>query len=397
MIPSKILPLDNQLAALIEGGWYGEAVALARAAERDGHLSSDVVNNIAGALAQAPHSAFPQDQLYGLTSAGGNAVISSLLFRELNTFDEMKAAFKQAVIKVEIETSTLCNRHCAYCPNDELDVAHRRTTNEFLDFDLFMRVLTDLREIGYDREVGLVGLNEFFLSEENFRYLAEVKRFIPQCRLVLYSNGDCITREYLEQAARMGADILVVSFHMQYSKPWNTDDILDRAWKFAKRTGLDLSLMQYQKSGELFFNTSIGRLAIQCGLRNYAECGHNWGGAVQSGRGDADGEIPCVYGIEQFVMCRTGDLNVCCNVAREPTPFNIECGARLCNLNDYPSVFHAFASPAYRNMRRRAFSLHDLPELCRNCSNRNSPVLANDRDVAALVEANHPLPSDAAR
>lgn len=149
MIPSSNLPLDDQLALLIEGGWYRETVELAEKAHAEGALVAEAVDAIKNGLSNVPASANPGDVLYGLDAGKSWTVFSSLLFRRLTSYEDMKKAFKQGITKVEIETSTLCNRHCAYCPNDTLDVPHRRTINEFPDFDLFQRTQTNLREIDY--------------------------------------------------------------------------------------------------------------------------------------------------------------------------------------------------------------------------------------------------------
>ena len=102
------------------------------------------------------------------------------------------------------------------------------------------KLLSDLKEVDYDGKISLVGMNEFFMHEENFAYLERIKKAIPRCLIQIYSNGDYLTREYLERAERAGVDLIVVSFHLQAGKTYNADDVLGRAFKFTKRTSVPL-------------------------------------------------------------------------------------------------------------------------------------------------------------
>lgn len=387
MILSEAIDLEEQLDLLVRYGWFENARAAASLCHQHGFLTPEATDRINRQLAAKPASANHGHELYGCAAGfDGHTVFSSLQFRRLTAREDMTKAFKQAVNKIEIETSSQCNRHCSYCPNSRPELAHRREKNVFLDMALFKRLLSDLQEISYDRKIALVGMNEFFMHEENFAYLELAKEMLPKAFVQVYSNGDYLTRDYLERAERAGLDLLVVSFHLQAGKPYNTNDILDRAAKFSNRTGLPLTLTGFAGDERLHFQARIGRLQVQAGLVNWSTVGHNWGGAVASGKtGAADG-IPCQSPVNMLCLCHTGDFTLCCVVPRERTAENLSNHAMLGNIADFPSVFHAYASEAMLYWRQRAFSTRHLPSLCRNCSGRDQQGNALNKPLAAHVE-----------
>jgi MoaA/NifB/PqqE/SkfB family radical SAM enzyme len=313
-----------------------------------------------------------------------------LQFQRLAGIDEMRRAFKQAVNKVEIETSSQCNRRCTYCPNSRAELHHRRETNSFMDMEMFKRLLRDLREIDYDKKIGLVGMNEFFMHEENFTYLELVKAALPKSTVWVYSNGDYVTRALLERAERAGLDRLLVSFHLAPGTPFNSADVLDRATKFMKATGVDLKLTEYKPGERIHSEAKLGRLTILAGLVNWETAGHNWAGAVDSnGKGGVDPSIPCQAPVSTVTLCHNGDFALCCVVPRERTPQTERDHSILGNLADFPSLFHAYASDAMLWWRQHAFSTKQVPELCRNCSGRNWIGNTLNKPLAAYAEDRH--------
>jgi hypothetical protein len=390
MILSESIDLQEQLDLLIRHGWFENARVAASLCRQHGLLTPEQTDRINHRLADKPASANIGHELYGCAVGfDGHTVFSSLQFRRLTAREDMTKAFKQAVSKIEIETSSQCNRRCTYCPNSKPELAHRREKNEFLDMAVFQRLLSDLKEIDYDRKIALVGMNEFFMHEENFAYLELAKEMLPKAFVQAYSNGDYLTRDYLERAEKAGLDLLVVSFHPQAGKPYNTEDILDRAAKFSNRTGLPLTLTGFASGERLHFQTLLGRLQVQAGLVNWSTAGHNWAGAVASGKTSAADGIPCQSPVNMLCLCHTGDFTLCCVVPRERTAENIANHAMLGNIADFPSVFHAYASDTMLYWRQRAFSTRNLPSLCRNCGGRNQQGNILNKPLAAHVEEQH--------
>jgi len=398
MILNEAIDVESQIKSLIAAGWYDDARSVAGLTLEHGIISKASHAGFMRALAGKPASAHPGHEVYGCAVGfDSDTVFSSLQFTQLTSERDMKAAFKQAVNKIEIETSTQCNRHCTYCPNSQSGFEHRRTSNSFMDMAMFAKLLSDLKEVDYEGKISLVGMNEFFMHDENFVYLERIKQAIPKCMIQIYSNGDYLTREYLERAERAGVDLIVVSFHLQAGKTYNTDDVLDRAYKFTKRTNVPLQLADYKK-GKLHFQAQLGRMMLLAGLVNWDTDGHSWGGIIDAGKPTADSGTPCQSPVNILCLSTEGDFTLCCAVPREKTPENVANGAMLGNLRDFPSIFHAYASDAMLYWRQHSFSTESIPPLCQDCSWRNAESHKLNRQLGAFVEQqlDHVVPSPAA-
>jgi hypothetical protein len=390
MILNASIDIESQIKSLIDTGWYDDARNCAEVTREHGMISQEAHDGFMRSLAGKPGSAHPGHEVYGCASGfDSNTVFSSLQFTRLAARREMQAAFKQAVNKIEIETSTQCNRTCTYCPNGQPGFEHRRTSNAFMDMAVFSKLLKDLQEIDYDQKISLVGMNEFFMHEENFAYLELIKKVLPKCTIQIYSNGDYLTRDYLERAERAGVDLIVVSFHLQAGKAYNTEDIVERAAKFTKRTDLLLEMTDYQKGKRFHFRTRLGRLSILAGLVNWDLDGHSWGGVVEGGKKLAEAGTPCQSPVNILCLSQDGDFTLCCAVPRERTPENLAHGAVLGNLRDFPSIFDAYASDAMLYWRQHAFSTQSIPPLCQDCSWRNSHDNKMNKQLSAFVEQQH--------
>jgi MoaA/NifB/PqqE/SkfB family radical SAM enzyme len=387
MLISETYDINKQIKLLVEFGWNQEAAVIAQVAHQCGAICATSLGEHAQSVADKSYGENPGHQLFGVDSNSESvSVFSTLQFMPLTGVEDMKKAFKQAVNRIEVETSSQCNRHCNYCPNSELP--DRLKKNDFMDFGVYMKLLNDLREIDYDRDFVLVGMNEFFMHEENFKYLEPIRRILPRARIAIYSNGDYIDGEKLGKAEAMGLDRLVVTFHPAAGKPFNADDILDRAAKFTARTGVDLFLDIHKRNERLHFLGRKGRVQVAAGLVNWDSVGHNWGGAVTTERETAAAGVPCNAPVRYFTIGRTGDIVICPAVPRERTALMEKHGAVTGNLKDFASVFHAYADEALLWWRQHAFSTTALPELCRTCSARSGLHNSANTQMAQLVETN---------
>jgi len=390
MILNQHIPLTDQIDLLIANGWYEDARNVALASLQNDFITKESYEGYLSRTVGMPASANGKHEAYG--SAIGfdaNTILSSLQFTPVTSREDMKRAFKQGVTKIEIETSTQCNRHCDYCPNSQPGFEHRLKKNDFLDIEMLRKMLSDLQEIDYCNTISLVGMNEFFMHEENFAYAELVKKKLPKVRLQIYSNGDYITREYLERAEAVGVDMIVVSFHLQAGKPYAADDVLERATKFIKRTQLPLAMTDFKKGARLHFQAQYKRLHILAGLVNWTSEGHNWSGSVESGKAMADAHTPCQSPVNILCLCQNGDFTLCCSVPRERTAENLANGAVLGNLANFRTIFHAYASDAMLYWRQHSFSTTKIPALCQGCSGRNHETNKLNQPLAQTVEGQH--------
>jgi hypothetical protein len=351
-----------QAALLAKNGWLQQALELSQLGLSRNLIDYSMFEALMRVIDQSKALRVSrQHEIFGIVH---DSVLSSLQLSELISVEEMKEAFRQAVRLVEIETSSQCNRQCSYCPNSVFD---RRSSNQFLDMEIYRGVISDLAEIGYDGQLKLVGNNEFFMHPENFDYLKAAQDKLPGAEKHLLSNGDYLTREMLEQAERLGVTVLDVTFHQGKGKTFDNADVLERAYKFSSKNNLPIQVLNFERDCTLRFVSKLGNMTIYCGAYNYDAVGHNWGDQLtQLSKGPVR-TAPCTYPLRQFILNYEGGMFMCCIAFKQKTAENVASGAYTGDIADYPSIFHAYASRPMLDWRRGVFHNAAKTGPCAQC------------------------------
>ena len=318
-----------------------------------------------------------------------DSVITPLHFTPVTDRWLAREAFRQAVRWIEIETSSQCNRRCGYCPNSKFD---RISRNDFLDMDVYQKVIRELAEINYDGDLKFVGNNEFFMHPANRRYVEIARQHLPQARMTLFSNGDYLKKEDIEWASANGVGQLIVTLHPGPTKHYDDVEILRRADLFRKQVDLPLQLRHFKQGEQLHFLGTHGRTAVLVGLTDLAALGHNWTGLLPGGQ-SYERSDPCTYPIRQFVVNYRGEIFMCCIAFKDRSLENEKMGAVTGNLSDYDSVFQAYTSPGLVAWRRSLFNTDVKADPCRTCSGHADYVEAGARQLADFTRQHLAVPA----
>jgi MoaA/NifB/PqqE/SkfB family radical SAM enzyme len=111
---------------------------------------------------------------------------------------------------IELETSTYCNRRCSWCPNSKYK---RSQLRNFISFNLFMKIINDLKEINYDGQLALHNYNEPLLDPNLYKYLGIIKTKLPKAKVVLFTNGDYFEKIVLKKLEKNGVFSICISLH----------------------------------------------------------------------------------------------------------------------------------------------------------------------------------------
>ena len=111
---------------------------------------------------------------------------------------------------VQIELTNHCNRHCNYCGNRLM-----KRPRGFADDRLIDRCIEVMQQLG-QTSVGLNHYGESLLHPKLIEYIARFNAggITP----FLYTNGDLLTDDLIDQLATVRIDPLVISFHMEREK-----------------------------------------------------------------------------------------------------------------------------------------------------------------------------------
>ncbi len=110
--------------------------------------------------------------------------------------------------KIEIETTTECNRACSYCPNSEYKREKRLMPEE-----LFKKIIFDLEVMDY---VGVVAphlYGEPLLDTRLPELISFTRQKLPRARIWIYSNGDYLNEEVYSRLRESGVNLFIVTGH----------------------------------------------------------------------------------------------------------------------------------------------------------------------------------------
>lgn len=119
--------------------------------------------------------------------------------------DALASGFKA----VEIEINHDCNRACAYCPNSRMERKHQGRMSE----ELFLKVMTELRELRFEGRISYHFYNEPLLSPDLDRFVALTRGYLPKVLIELYTNGLLLTEDRLRTLLALGVNKFTVTRH----------------------------------------------------------------------------------------------------------------------------------------------------------------------------------------
>ena len=270
---------------------------------------------------------------------------------------DMPHLFKKYVNIVHLEISSYCNRSCLYCPNSK--IPHARKQKKLLPETLFLKCLQELAAIRYDQYIEFNGFNEPLFDEEIFfSRVKAVKEFLPESHLVINTNGDCLTEEYLKRIAAADVQTLLITLHLVPEEFSLTPEERQRKIrKFLDR----FPGVRFELDGENGF-LPLGSTKIFFRLSEFNEKGHNWGGAV--GKLELRRVIPCFVPAKHIYVDYSGRVNLCCSVNMDYAGMEDFC---IGNIED-SSLWELYASPKSAKIRKSLVDMQNIPECCKYCN-----------------------------
>ncbi len=122
--------------------------------------------------------------------------------------------------RVSIETISICNRRCGYCPIGDRDLREKRPAKT-MDLELYSSILEQLSHIGYRGILSLSHYGEPLMEDgRGGRPLLEdrineARQLLPKATIMFYSNGDYLSPDRLTSLIDAGVDRIVVTNHNQ--------------------------------------------------------------------------------------------------------------------------------------------------------------------------------------
>lgn len=112
---------------------------------------------------------------------------------------------------IEFNITGSCNRNCSFCPVSNPKVYTK--TSDGLELKLFEKIVKDLQEINYEGKILFSAFSEPLLHKKVEDLILIAKKYLPNIRLEMVSNGDLLTVKKLKKLYESGLDTINISMY----------------------------------------------------------------------------------------------------------------------------------------------------------------------------------------
>lgn len=273
-----------------------------------------------------------------------------------------KAVFKKSVNRVEIETHSYCNRRCSYCPNV---VGDRLGENRRMDAGLFDLIVENLAAIDYADNFVMNGYNEPLSDRAILERIAQIHAGVPRARTMLYTNGDYLNPDYVEELAEAGLKYMHISIHLKMGDEFSDVYVLNRLSEISHRIGIAAQFTALKPNEFVFAKFPHDRIEIETRAINFWIHGNNRGNLIKEMAAPKVRTDPCYFPFAHFYVGFSGNIVPCCHIRSDrPEHERYLIG----NLKNYDTIYQAFTSEAAVGWRREL--VHNMPKKspCDTCS-----------------------------
>jgi radical SAM protein with 4Fe4S-binding SPASM domain len=114
---------------------------------------------------------------------------------------------------VEISDSGTCNRACVFCPRSDAEWINKFEKKEFITKELHEKICKELSENDYKGIIVYSGFNEPLLNKACFDNIARTRKFLPDAKIELITNGDVLNEKRLIKLFKAGLTTLLISVY----------------------------------------------------------------------------------------------------------------------------------------------------------------------------------------
>lgn len=288
---------------------------------------------------------------------------------------EQRELFKKYVAIICVETSSYCNRSCAYCPDALPQYGRKR--HAYISDPAWQRLLGNLTEIGYRSTISLNLYNEVLADASLPDKIRQIRVAAPEAFIKFNTNGDFLDRDRLEQMEAAGADAIFVSLHPARNRPYEDADRLASVHKFFKRIGYagEVDSLVPRRSVRADFHFKRTRLLVMCD--NWNAYGTDRSGIIPTLSAQGRNQ-PCLRPQREFIIAHDGYVYPCCQTFPDEERNH---AYRLGNI-ETEDIYSIYAKQLAARWRRSLFGFSPKPVPCATCADPDNadPATAGLRD-----------------
>jgi len=227
----------------------------------------------------------------------------------MGTKNKNKLPFAEQLKLIEIEIFSYCNRRCWFCPNSFID---RLSDNKIMDEEVYLDLLNQLKEIDFSGELTYSRYNEPTSKRELFlKRIKQAREKLPNAILRTNTNGDYITRDYVEELCDAGLNQLWIQQYLGNNERYNHEKMRKRSEAKIKKLGLSSQILTDIPGYKLEYDVSYNGMTMHIRSRNFEIDGSSRGDSVDLAS-EYTRTQKCLQVSQNMYIDYNGTVMVCC-------------------------------------------------------------------------------------
>ncbi|HSQ98148.1 MAG TPA: SPASM domain-containing protein [Rickettsiales bacterium] len=282
-----------------------------------------------------------------------------ILFVEVKDKKKQIKCTKKNLAFVEIETFSFCNRQCWFCPNSFID---RHTHNNFMSEGMYLKIINDLAKINYSGYIAYSRYNEPLSDKIILERIRQAKDKLPNAFLFTHTNGDYLTRKYLDELSSSGLKLLKIQCYLTENEKFDVENvILPKINKMAKKLNLEYEIL-FNKQDFFRIKYKYDKMIVFQEAIDFNKNGVNRGDFVKKIKG-IDRKEPCFSPFFRMYIDFDASVMPCCNVRHDiPTHKHLIMG----NIT-HNNIFEIFTGTKFSDFRKYVEKYGEKIKPCNSC------------------------------
>ena len=305
---------------------------------------------------------FNQDQRRILGKESIKRAIELII--KYDNIDIKKKIFKENIMWVEIGISSYCNRKCWFCPNSIID---RHSKNIELREDLFLKLLSELRDIDYSNRICLHRYNEPLYDKELLvKRIKQVREYLPNSRILIFTNGDYINLEYLELLNNLSVNHIIIGYYYNYldkNIPFDIERIIKPGIsKIVNKLNLDFKVSSYNNiyyGVDAYYKSTY----VEIKAVDFSKDGNDRGGVLKNDVKIINRTNQCFLPNVHMAVDYDANYTLCCNIRSDVE----EHKKYILGNIEKDNIFDVYMSSKMIEFRKHLFLDGEKEGACAHC------------------------------
>ena len=230
-----------------------------------------------------------------------------------------------------------------------------------MDENLYLKLLSDLREIDFRGILTYSRYNEPFADRIILKRIAQAKEYLPNAILYTHSNGDYLNKEYLDEIGDAGLMVIKWQYYLKEDEEFNADNIVEKMKANVKRLNLEYSNIKTSKTC-VSMKIKHKIIDIEYVATDFREFGCNRGDTLTTIEA-YDRKSPCYIPFGALYVDYNGSVMPCCNLRSDIK----EHEKYIMGDAKHESLAEIFTSKRMVNLRRMLLGNDKKPAPCDTC------------------------------